>query len=234
VSTKMYHAYRIPYSRLMDFTELFDGLMLDMVEKHLDHVIDCFAPPELKPGWEKAVRAGTLKEAAAPFMATSVAFLAAILSSKRGVAYGNLDASFNAWPYKRRWYIQPIFASVGRPPDIPALAPYVEEYGYWNNTDQPEHVTDRQWRARRDTWEKICLSTSAAWHTRRFTHLTIDGKLPWLIGFDELERRVSEKHPWPECRLGSAAWRASMLFHTAEEKTSDRSEKGNARAAEGE
>lgn len=30
----------------------------------------------------------------------------------------------------------------------------VEEYGYWNNTDQPEDVTDKEWRFREKEWEK--------------------------------------------------------------------------------
>lgn len=32
--------------------------------------------------------------------------------------------------------------------------PEVEEYGYWNNTDPPDHLTERQWTAREKTWDK--------------------------------------------------------------------------------
>lgn len=34
--------------------------------------------------------------------------------------------------------------------------PEVEEYGYWNNTDQPEGVSDDEWEERRASWER-CL-----------------------------------------------------------------------------
>lgn len=33
--------------------------------------------------------------------------------------------------------------------------PWVEEYGYWNNTDRPDHLTARQWERRRKTWNAI-------------------------------------------------------------------------------
>jgi len=31
----------------------------------------------------------------------------------------------------------------------------VSEYGYWNNTDQPDGVSDEEWAARRATWDRL-------------------------------------------------------------------------------
>ena len=36
--------------------------------------------------------------------------------------------------------------------------PKVSEYGYWNNTDAPENVSDRAWRQRRHDWGRALLS----------------------------------------------------------------------------
>jgi hypothetical protein len=33
--------------------------------------------------------------------------------------------------------------------------PEVEEYGYWNNSDQPGGVTDAQWDERREFWDRV-------------------------------------------------------------------------------
>jgi len=33
--------------------------------------------------------------------------------------------------------------------------PEVEEYGYWNNSDQPDGVTDAQWDERREFWTRV-------------------------------------------------------------------------------
>jgi len=32
----------------------------------------------------------------------------------------------------------------------------IEEYGYWNNTDQPDEVTDEEWKERGKLWEEAC------------------------------------------------------------------------------
>ena len=34
--------------------------------------------------------------------------------------------------------------------------PEVEEYGYWNNADPPEHVTEAEWEEREGAWDR-CL-----------------------------------------------------------------------------
>jgi hypothetical protein len=33
--------------------------------------------------------------------------------------------------------------------------PEVEEYGYWNNSDQPDGVTEAQWDERREFWDRV-------------------------------------------------------------------------------
>lgn len=32
--------------------------------------------------------------------------------------------------------------------------PGIEDYAYWNNSDQPDGISDEQWAARRDDWER--------------------------------------------------------------------------------
>jgi len=197
VSTKMYHGYRIPYSKLGEFTDLFDAAAFDTVTAFLDKAVTAMVPDSLAEGWEKRVPEGISKENAAPFLALCDFFFLAVVAHEQCHHPGNVDTCFNAWPYKRHWYIQPIFASVCEPPDIVGLAPYVEEYGYWDNTDMPEHLTERQWRRRGDTWDAVCLSEPDAWHKRRFAHTTIEAALPWLPGFNVLEQRIRERHTWP-------------------------------------
>lgn len=36
------------------------------------------------------------------------------------------------------------------------LPEWVEEYGYWNNTDSPEGMTARRWRRRKKDWQIAC------------------------------------------------------------------------------
>jgi len=37
--------------------------------------------------------------------------------------------------------------------------PWYQEYGYWNNTDKPEHITSREWNKRRKDWEILKWGT---------------------------------------------------------------------------
>lgn len=37
----------------------------------------------------------------------------------------------------------------------------ISEYAYWDNTDEPDYVTEQEWEMRRTHWEKVLLSKSA-------------------------------------------------------------------------
>jgi hypothetical protein len=39
--------------------------------------------------------------------------------------------------------------------------PWYQEYGYWNNTDKPEHLSNREWNKRRKDWEILRWGTPA-------------------------------------------------------------------------
>jgi len=39
--------------------------------------------------------------------------------------------------------------------DLWQAHPGVRKYGYWNNTEQPEGVTDEEWALRRDQWDSV-------------------------------------------------------------------------------
>lgn len=45
----------------------------------------------------------------------------------------------------------------------------VEEYGYWNNTDRPEGVSEEEWDARRDAWGRVMPSGVPIEHMLSFT-----------------------------------------------------------------
>lgn len=44
--------------------------------------------------------------------------------------------------------------------DVLLSKPYVKEYGYWNNTDEPEDMTEAEWKQREIDWD-IALGDSA-------------------------------------------------------------------------
>lgn len=100
----------------------------------------------------------------------------------------DLDASLTLF------FVAPDVFAVGfgecwdRLPDPPALpfpdVPTVEDFAYWNNTDKPAHLTDRQWEARGRIWDGFL----DRWSAERMTHTIISGKDEQ--GFEEVVRRV--------------------------------------------
>ena len=82
----------------------------------------------------------------------------------------DIDFSLNIWLYRDSAYIIPIGEYKNF--EVPDFS---EEYGYWNNTDRPEEVTEKQWEERCDTWDKINLGQGVCGHnTRRLNHAIID------------------------------------------------------------
>lgn len=51
---------------------------------------------------------------------------------------------------------------------------YVEEYGYWNNCDQPDHISDRRWERRRKKWDEIIDAGDGNWKHFAFIEVIPD------------------------------------------------------------
>lgn len=68
---------------------------------------------------------------------------------------------------------------------------WTEKYGYWNNTDRPEDVSDEEWATRERLWESVIREP--AWNRRR---LDIDVMTPAML----------------EAHWDSAAWNMQEEF----------------------
>jgi hypothetical protein len=81
------------------------------------------------------------------------------------------ESGFHFWLYKGYYYCIPWgqytdnhFSSVKFPG-------WVENYSYWNNTDQPKNITNREWNNRRKMWDKVCLGRVIQWSEFRLEHV---------------------------------------------------------------
>jgi len=87
--------------------------------------------------------------------------------------YYDIDCGLNIWLHGNYAYAIPIGPNWVL--DNIKFPKWVEDYSYWNNTDQPDNVTDRQWNSRRDTWDKICCGHGKSDHnSRRLYHSVVD------------------------------------------------------------
>lgn len=177
MSTKIYYAWRMsPKVFSETFLPGFRSHCLTKASNKINHLLNYIEEDRLdaiykSKGWKEA--GWTLERWKAEkgrFFRIREAFKDAYKASKsheRGWAF-EIDCSLNVWFYKNKFYVIPYGEWDGF-----KVPKGVEEYGYWNNTDQPEGVTTRQWNARGKTWDKVCLDN---WDAGRLVYQIIDAK----------------------------------------------------------
>ena len=62
--------------------------------------------------------------------------------------------SFVFYPFKKD-ILATFHSTVAEFTDIFEQSEKVKEYGYWNNTDKPENVSDKEWNKRKKDWDTI-------------------------------------------------------------------------------
>jgi hypothetical protein len=102
----------------------------------------------------------------------------------------NCDCGWNIWFHDGLAYVIPWGEDHRmKQLDVPGWA---EEYGYWNNTDKPDDITDEEWDKRSDTWDAVCLND---WDAKRLTHDII------LTG-----KRTSPNLTWHQVQIELKGW----------------------------
>lgn len=174
MSIKIWKAYRIPKSRLNEFTALareatwehllgkIDSWMPSVKQAHVDTRIDerLRVDGEL-PAW---IDSDEMLERVRLQMQWDILRRQIVRdsTSPERCLY-DCDASFNFWLDKRYAYIIP-YGRMKLPDELPD---WVEDYHYQNQTDRAEGVSSGQWRGRRRKWNKLCLDD---WDAKRYHH----------------------------------------------------------------
>ena len=70
----------------------------------------------------------------------------------------------------------------------------LKDYCYFDNTDKPRGISEKEWDARKEKWDKLCLEECDDWSRNRYTHVIIEGKYP-DVGLYDIEKLIyKEKH----------------------------------------
>ena len=227
MSTKIYYAYRFHRSKLEHFLEFARNLVFTRATVRMEQLMDTVGDelartvPAGIADDERIDNEKWLDEGGERFNRLSKAFELPIVASRKGVRGFNLDSWMNLWPNGDYWYVIPEWpdgSGIDREKDLPD---YVEEYGYWDNVDQPEGVTDAEWDLRANKWKEICIDD----HDRsRLSHTIIEAKCYTLVGLHEIERRIKESGPWPETKKTGfgAAYRASYWVDVNEREAKEK------------
>lgn len=153
MSTKIYHGYR-----LAEGVDLFAFLgtlrdTMDPVRDRLDaHALMAYALHAVV----KADRAGTPRPAR-PLMDALDAFddrQRKTDPDSRGHDPHRFEVSFGRDPLTKR-VLALLYTDAAEFTAAWEALPEVEPYGYWNNTDRPDDVTDTEWDERREAWDRL-------------------------------------------------------------------------------
>lgn len=70
------------------------------------------------------------------------------------------DAELVLFPHKRSVYAMVYLNELSLKEFTAAFGSVFSEFDYWDNTDRPEDITARQWRARKEVWDDIFKDSS--------------------------------------------------------------------------
>lgn len=181
MSTKIYEAWRIPKSRINEFLAIInDGMFknaLARVKELMGKVSLIEAEQHTKTKYPDV---DSVKYPKRYVRIIRYYMWEKVLEEAKKASEGSqrdpthcLDCGVNIWIYKNHAYSIPngeqfLWKGIKYPP-------WVEDYAYWNNTDQPEGITQKQWDARGKVWDKVCLDK---WNDHRLWHDVISFKDP--------------------------------------------------------
>jgi len=193
MSTKIYHAYRMP-------TNVFSEDLLPSFRKHVFYrasdrvrqLMSGLIKPDLKlayeldkPYWPKVSFKAWCVE---PKYQLFTVFKHLSNASKSRLRDSDcIDCSMNVWLHHSKVYCilygEPWLWEGYNPPAK------VENYSYWNNTDGPNDVPYRKWQARGKMWDKVCLEGD--WNATRLVHDIVHASQK--IGLHEVGLHIVDK-----------------------------------------
>lgn len=176
MSTKIYEAYRCSVKNLNEFLRIMREHCFAKVQDRIEILMPEVTQEKIREyydekDWEMSFDE-FLNKKEKYFRFRYVFNLAceASLSDVRDLFFC-FDCSLNIWIHKNKAYIIPygekwIYKDFLKPDGT-------EEYYYWNNSDRPDNITNRQWQSRAKNWQEICLNN---WNKSRLMHTIIDLK----------------------------------------------------------
>jgi hypothetical protein len=177
MSTKIYYAYRVKKSRFIEFLDLAHDQMFELALGHVKESMKTIRIDEekYKKDIEKYAPNNKRKQARMRKWRQFDAVMKHCEKASQRMErdFHDVDCGLNIWLHGHHAYVIPIGPYWIL--DNIKFPKWVEDYSYWNNTDPPKSVTERQWGARRDTWDKICTGHGKSDHNaRRLYHGVID------------------------------------------------------------
>jgi hypothetical protein len=151
MSTKIYYAVKLPTNKLMEFIKYAKDFHVQMAGLHIVKMMNKFEEDKVKQIKELMEKHyGTKTSIEEKDVRFALAFHVS-QEQKNSMVKTPYDIACGITGWIKDEYAYMMFYGVHYL-DKMELPDYAKEYGYWNNTDQPDEVTDEEWDERHDTW----------------------------------------------------------------------------------
>lgn len=188
MSTKIYYGVRFPQNRLPDFLR---AVRIDGLEAVYREALRMVRGVDKRSDEFKAIRERYPKDSLrASKIRLTLNHIRHAADHPDDLPWATLDCGYRIWlPPGSRYALAHPWGRI----EIP-LPDYVEPYGYWDQTDKPDEIPQREWRRREKAWE-IATGPYCEDH-----HL--------MVEVFKVERSIARGVPyhWLQIRLHRKGW----------------------------
>jgi hypothetical protein len=153
MSTKIYEGVRFPRIRLADFVQIVRERGLERAYERAWELVD-------HVDMESSVmRTRIACDTSKPSLEHAIDLIIEKIGDAADAAMRqplfDLESAWRLWVPKKGKFI--LAMPHGEGVNHVEMPKWVESYGYWDNTDQEEGVSDKAWRQRERDWQIACL-----------------------------------------------------------------------------
>lgn len=195
MSTKIYEAYRLPLSKVDSAIQFFSKEWIAYAAHRINSIILQSSPKDDKIKaeaqqkfelWEKNNKGFFTQEDAETWVVAVKYLGVSIFTSKRNENGFNLDCFLKLFFDKEWAYIIPVhpldYRRNVKMPGFKAkrFPSYLKDYSYWNNSDPPDDMTEKEWDSREEKWDKL-LENGRPIVFSQIIEMKPRGFMPWAF-----------------------------------------------------
>lgn len=187
MSTKIYYARRVPLSRLNELIDKMRPQVIDMIAEKVGKLMGYVEVSEPIPDGVLVGRQDSWRR----FKQFELVLKLCEEAGRRPERdIWDIDCGINIWINGHYAYIIPIFPEYDMLDKL-KWPKWSEDYSYWNNTDTPDGVSQKEFDARGKMWGKInCGSGTADHNSRRLYHAFVDTKDGLFMGTWDVGKKL--------------------------------------------
>jgi hypothetical protein len=153
MSTKIYHAWKVPANRINDALLNMNEQAIQQESEYLKRAYHHVSEEEVQKKIQKWMQSDLYDGSPVDPEPIRLSIAISTILRSNKLLYKNGDipdhASANMWFYEDHWYIIQYSNYEWEVPE------YAEDFAYWNNTDKPDEISEEEWYMRRKVWDAI-------------------------------------------------------------------------------